>query len=308
MTWLDLGLTFAGPVTLGTAVLLGGLAATRLQGLARASAIAVALALTPLGVYGVGVRYRAPPPPTLRTLAPGLEYERLVMDGPAVVHIVRIDLARPDLTVVATAPAPGKEVPARRVRDFAEETGAEVAINTAFFHPFHAKSPFDYYPKSGDPTEPFGFTMTDGEEFGANRFHHGTIYFTADRAAIEPLPDARWAVTGRTVLVRQGRAQPTKRNALAPRSAIGFDGERLLFVAVDGRQPSYSVGMSLADLARLLEDLGCVWAVEMDGGGSTTLVDGTGETPRTLNCPIHTRLPCRERPVAAQVGIARVRP
>jgi len=33
----------------------------------------------------------------------------------------------------------------------------------------------DYYPRTGGPTEPFGITMTDGVEFGANRFHRGTV-------------------------------------------------------------------------------------------------------------------------------------
>ncbi len=307
VTWLELGLIFGGPIALGLAALLGLLGATRLRGSMRMLALAVAFVLTPLGLYATGVRYRRPPPPTMRTLAPGLEYERMVLDGPAVVHVVRIDLSRPDLSMVATPPAPGKEVPAARVRDFARDHHAQVAINTAFFRPFRADSPFDFYPQSGDATEPFGYTMTDGEAFGANSFHRATVYFTADHAALEPLPNARWAVTGRTVLVRDGKTtEPGTGESLAPRSAIGFDGERLLFVAVDGRQPGYSEGLTLTDLADLLVEIGCVWAVEMDGGGSSTLIDGTGETPRALNCPIHTRMPCRERPVAAQVGITRV--
>lgn len=252
------------------------------------------------------MRYRSPPAPTARPLAPGLDYERHVVGDGAVLHMVRIDLARPDLSVVATPPAEGTAVPARTVRAFAEDEGAEVAINTAFFRPFHSKSPFDYYPKAGEPTEPFGFTMTDGVEFGANRYHRGTVYFTPDEASLTPNSDVRWAVSGRTVLVRDGEVRATNDVAVAPRSAIGFDGERVLFVVVDGRQPGYSDGITLVGLADALVALGAQWAVEMDGGGSSTLVDATGDPVRTLNCPIHTRLPCRERPVAAQVGIKRV--
>ncbi len=295
-----------GPVALAFAVGVGLWAASRPAGWVRSVGGIAGLAAIPVAIYGLGIRYRAPPPPAQRVLSPGIEYQRLVVDGPAVVHLVRIDLARPDLIPVATPPAEGKAVPAQRVLDFAVEQGADVAMNTAFFHPFHSSSPFDYYPRTGDPTEPFGVTMTDGVEFGANRFHRGTVYLSEDQASLERTPEARWAVTGRTTLVRDGHALPGNETTTAPRSAIGYDGARLWFVTVDGRQPGYSEGMTLGALGRLLAGMGAQWAVEMDGGGSSTLADTTGPSPRTLNCPIHTRMPCRDRPVAAQVGIKRV--
>ena len=48
------------------------------------------------------------------------------------------------------------------------------------------------------------------------------------------------------------------------------DGTLLLY-AVDGRQSGYSNGVSEANLAAELRDQGCVWAVNLDGGGSTTM-------------------------------------
>lgn len=308
VTSLDLALTFGGPIVLLCALGLGAVAAIRLRGALAWVTATVAMALVPAGIYGIGIRYRRPPPPITRALAPGLNYQRLIVDGPAVVHIVRIELAREDLIPVATAPAEGTAVPAQRVLDFALEHGAAVAMNTAFFRPFHSESPFDYYPQGGDPTEPFGITMTDGVEFGANRYHRGTVYLDEDTASLEPFDGARWAVTGRTTLVRDGEAQPGDEDTLAPRSAIAFDGSQLWFVVVDGRQPGYSEGITLAALGRQLAELGAQWAIEMDGGGSSTIVSTTGPKPRTLNCPVHTRLPCRARPVAAQVGIRRISP
>lgn len=56
-----------------------------------------------------------------------------------------------------------------------------------------------------------------------------------------------------------------------PRTAIGFNGEKLFLVVVDGRQPGHSAGMSLAELAQAMADLGCTDALNLDGGGSTTL-------------------------------------
>ena len=303
VTSLEFALTFGGPTILVVALALGLYAAARAPRRLAVVAGLGALALVPVGLFAAGMRYRSPPPATTRTLGPGIDYERVVVEGPAVVHIVRIDLARPDIVPVATPPSKGRAVPAQRVRDFAIEHDAAVAMNTAFFHPFHSNSPFDYYPRTGEPTEPFGVTMTDGVEFGANRFHKATVFLSEDRVSLERFDAARWAVTGRTVLVREGQPQDANAEAIAPRSAIAHDGDRLWFVVVDGRQPGYSEGMTLASLAKLLAEQGAKWAVEMDGGGSSTLIDATDRPVRALNCPIHTRLPCRERPVAAQVGV-----
>ena len=68
----------------------------------------------------------------------------------------------------------------------------------------------------------------------------------------------------------------------APRTAVGqrTDG-RVLLVAVDGRRPGYSVGMTNFELAQAMVRLGCVTAMALDGGGSTTMAfEGT-----VLNLP-----------------------
>lgn len=59
----------------------------------------------------------------------------------------------------------------------------------------------------------------------------------------------------------------------APRTAIGqkADGS-IVFYTIDGRQSGYSIGASLTAVAMRLVELGCVTAVALDGGGSTTLV------------------------------------
>jgi exopolysaccharide biosynthesis protein len=78
----------------------------------------------------------------------------------------------------------------------------------------------------------------------------------------------------------------------------------LLFV-VDGRQPNYSEGMSLPELAQVMLDYGADTALNLDGGGSSTLVmEGNDGKPHVLNSPIHGRVPPgRERPVANHLGI-----
>ena len=79
----------------------------------------------------------------------------------------------------------------------------------------------------------------------------------------------------------------TSRN---PRTAIGKTADgKLVMVTVDGRQPQVSVGMSLYSLADLLLELNAIDAINLDGGGSTTMVvkqkvvnrpsEQTGERP-----------------------------
>jgi hypothetical protein len=68
----------------------------------------------------------------------------------------------------------------------------------------------------------------------------------------------------------------------APRTAIGFTADhKLLLVTVNGRQPGISVGMTLTELAELMLELGAVNAMNLDGGGSTTMVIRN----RVLNLP-----------------------
>jgi hypothetical protein len=58
-----------------------------------------------------------------------------------------------------------------------------------------------------------------------------------------------------------------------PRTAVGIiDDNHLVFVVVDGRQPGYSAGVSLPELADILVGLGATTAYNLDGGGSSTMV------------------------------------
>ena len=78
---------------------------------------------------------------------------------------------------------------------------------------------------------------------------------------------------GRPVEHQAGELRPPFSERRHPRSAIGVrtDGVVLL-VAVDGRQPGYSEGMTLDEVAAFLGSLGATEALNLDGGGSTTLV------------------------------------
>ncbi|MEV8531725.1 phosphodiester glycosidase family protein [Streptomyces sp. NPDC051211] len=95
-----------------------------------------------------------------------------------------------------------------------------------------------------------------------------------------PLPST--AVGGRERLVVDGVPQNHDgmgNNAAAPRTAVGFseDGRQLRILSVDGRQQD-SAGLTLTALGRLLHELGSYNALNLDGGGSATLLAaGSGD-------------------------------
>ncbi len=89
--------------------------------------------------------------------------------------------------------------------------------------------------------------------------------------------DIKMALTGGAILVKDGQIPAKFSNIIAdrqPRTAVGstMDGKKLILVTVDGRQTK-SIGMTQTELAYLMLDLGAYNAVNLDGGGSTTMVD-----------------------------------
>lgn len=85
------------------------------------------------------------------------------------------------------------------------------------------------------------------------------------------------AVSGPNIVVQEGAVavDPYARGFADvdhPRSGAGItaNGEVLLFV-IDGRQPGYSIGITLDELGELMVSQGVVTGINLDGGGSTTL-------------------------------------
>lgn len=108
------------------------------------------------------------------------------------------------------------------------------------------------------------------------------------------------AIGGGPVLVSGGvPARPTTNKARErhPRSAMGWNATQFFLVAVDGRQPEHSVGMTLPELAVYMKELGCQEAMNLDGGGSTELWMGG----RILNKPCYGH----ERETATSLVVVR---
>lgn len=107
--------------------------------------------------------------------------------------------------------------------------------------------------------------------------------------------DAEFILAAGPLLVKDGKvniSMPTNSSfasARHPRTAVAVDstGKNVLLVTVDGRQNGHSNGTSLRDLANYLISKGAKSAINLDGGGSTTMVvsqPGT-LTPKLANRP-----------------------
>jgi hypothetical protein len=278
-----------------------------------ATVLLVVLAAIAAGVW-IWWRFRPLPEPVSRPLFRGITYRREIRRAPrlAVVHLVTVKVGTPGLGFFVTPGDPSKPEPlaARTTSDFLREFHVQLAVNGDFFAPWHSNGPHDYYPHRGDPVHPQGFAAAEGVAYRGERGGGiRTLRFGRDErpSFTLPLDQAVAAISGED-LIAEGEPRVSTRNpgGPEPRTAVGLDREEAtLFVLVaDGRQPHYSLGLDIAEVAAELRRAGAWNAVNLDGGGSTALViEGASGAPEVLSTPIHTRIPGRERPVANHLGI-----
>ena len=69
-----------------------------------------------------------------------------------------------------------------------------------------------------------------------------------------------------------GKRTPVLNLSHEPRTALGYNADKLFLVVADGRQPKYSTGLTLYELASILIELGATEAINLDGGSSSTFV------------------------------------
>jgi hypothetical protein len=249
----------------------------------------------------------------------GITYLRDVRQQPRplVIHVVQINLATPGLSFLVTPGdlAGGYEVRAQSTSQFLDKYDLQLALNGDFFWPWWYHMIFDYYPHAGDPTGVNGFAASRGMVYSGEELAdpRPTLFLAQDnRAGIDqPVGAVYNAISGLPLIVEAGRTsdqiKPDEYYAgLHPRTAIGLDRERktLLLFVIDGRQPNYSEGVTLPELAQIAIGYRAYTALNLDGGGSSTLVveDRQGR-PQVLNSPIHAAVPGMERPVGNHLGV-----
>ncbi|MEM6437167.1 MAG: phosphodiester glycosidase family protein [Cyanobacteria bacterium P01_D01_bin.115] len=272
--------------------------------------------LTPLLLYTLQQWQRSPRVPETQELFAGVIYQRQVTDAPwpQVIHIVTVDLTHPHVEVIVSPGRPGEddlETVAQTTAQFVDTANVQVAVNANFFYPFEEKTPWNFRPLAGDRTNILGVGMADGQSYSPAELQWPALCFTADnraQIAADGLchEDTQQAIAGNQQLVAHGEAVPfdfRDRAYARVMALVSQGGEELSLVVVDGKQPHYSEGATLTQLTDIALSLNADAALNLDGGGSTTLAIDTPNGPQPLNAPIHTKWPLRQRPVANHLGI-----
>ncbi|MFM7532013.1 MAG: phosphodiester glycosidase family protein [Rubrivivax sp.] len=253
----------------------------------------------------------------------GVETARIELEQPRklVLHVARVDLRARGLRWFATPPAlpgsaplapPGRhtgETLGQFTSSFLRTHGLQLAINAAPFGPV--------VDEEGTLLDVAGLQVSLGRLVSGQTKDYPALMILADgraRLARPPfdLAGVVNAVGGFDIVLERGvplfrpPAEGARPPALHPRTAVGLadDGWRAWVVVVDGRQEGYSLGVALYELAVLLRALGATDGINLDGGGTSTLVvQGPDTQPLVLNRPIHRGEPGRERVSASHLGL-----
>lgn len=240
------------------------------------------------------------------------------------IHIVKIDLTAPGLRFKLTAPAGTLETIRQTTLQFLEQEHAQIAINAHFFLPFpstqaeaslvgFAASDGVVYSAFEAPSQSYALTR-DAPALNLNAENRAAIVHRdpafADGKHVREKVTVWNAIAGSAQIVTDGaKSIPryvdeenpdgaltpggpnnysnTKSwyDALAARSAIGLsrDGRTLFLFTVDAR--GGSAGMQVGEVADMLLREGAYNAINLDGGGSTTLAmeDAGTHTGRIVN-------------------------
>lgn len=250
---------------------------------------------------------------TVGTVTPGGgEFRNLV------VHALRIDLKDPDVQLLTTPPitnyqASVRETAAQTVSGFLQENRLQVAVNANFYSPSEVDT-------LGTPLRVIGTHISAGRVVSRQETVEDStaFFFTTNKEAVfipinfPPTNNAGFytAVSGHYAIVRDGvSVADNNRSSIPgnePRTLFGVDqeGRYLILVTVDGRQPGYSDGCEDEESAEWMLRFGAYNAVNMDGGGSTTMVmaDCTG-LPVRLNKPSYVLGRGRERYIGSHLGV-----
>ena len=232
-----------------------------------------------------------------------IAYRHEVREDPRLhLHVVTIDLTDPRVRVTAFGSGPdpdGQQGPWQMtldtVRNVAARHGLDAAVNANFFAARGAITVggrrVPYY--GGNWARAVGWLVCDGMPISSERGDASLIIRANGRGEIGQYaqlpPDARHVVSGSQQILRNGRVT-ARGDIRAPRTAAGLnaDATKLVLLVVDGRLLAHSVGMSEVELAQEMLRLGCTDALNLDGGGSSTLVlrDPPGApAPKLLNRP-----------------------
>jgi Phosphodiester glycosidase len=271
----------------------------------------------PIALQGFSYFHRPAPQPLTLALGPGATYERMAFPQPRshIVHVARIDLTQPQLELLVTpgeVATDGRELNARTTSQFLTHYQQDLAINASFFYPFNENAPWAYYPKGGDRVNAVGYAASNGKVYSeGNVSTWAVVCFDAqNQVQILAQPNCpkgtQQGLSGNELILNSGQPSTlTEKDQPYPRTIVGTDatGQQLWLIVIDGKQPWYSEGLTIAETIPLLQKMGITTALNLDGGGSVAMVRSTANGSQVLNAPIHNKIPLTERPIANHLGL-----
>jgi hypothetical protein len=240
-----------------------------------------------------------------RPLFQGIEHAELRASQPRTMagHALRIDLKAQGiefLTTPANGGRPG-ETDGLKTSSFLAKHKCQAAINGAPFSPVVGTE--------GQSLHVNGLQVSCGEVVSQSTNRPALLITKDNKATIASPPfqlEGVWnAVGGFGIVLKEGKVLGADK-PVHPRTASGVskDGRYLYLLAIDGRQPDYSIGASTAEVGEWLRLLGAWDGINHDGGGTTTMVvEGPDGKAKVLNRPIQSGVPGRERPSASHLGV-----
>jgi len=246
-------------------------------------------------------------------LYPGATYYRKETQTPRkhVIHVIALDMKTSGLQCLVTPPSHSDgTVCTRTTSKFLTDFGMRIAVNGDGFDYLDPTTynPENYCPDGGDPVKVKSYAASRGNIYSARLPGRPILYINSSNSISFDTPTGSVfnAVSGDRMLVIKGKAVADLDNTvLEPRTTIGVtqNGRWMMLVTVDGRQSGYSEGVTFAELANLMISLGVYSAINLDGGGSSTMViEGINGKPFILNSPIDELVSGKERAVANHLG------
>ncbi len=236
-------------------------------------------------------------------LAPGITQDinyAQTADGKQIVYYVAtVDVNRDDVTIMANYKDndPSKGWGYQRVEDQAMALLDNYQGRYENFNVIVATNADAYNMSTG---EPGGLLIMDGREWHAVD-GDGFFAILKDGSAVigtkedyEKYKDQIQEAVGGfgAVLVKDGKINVTKNAnytaSRASRTAIGITAEgKVVMMVLDGRQLPFSAGGAMEEIAQIMLEAGCVHAINLDGGGSTTYLSkpAGSDTLQLVNRP-----------------------
>jgi exopolysaccharide biosynthesis protein len=199
----------------------------------------------------------------------------------SVVYAMRIHLKARGISFVVTPHSGAMDTVSDTITNFAKKNHVQVAINTGFFTPCCHLFQED--------KNILGLSISEGKIVSSpstdGKYIVSLLMTRKNKAVIATVsPDTKLskvftAVTGSAIIVQNGKntGDINKLNsagAANPRTAVGLSKNKhyLYLVVIDGRHPGYSIGTTNKETADIMIALGAYTALNLDGGGSTTMV------------------------------------